>query len=155
MKQLFCALWLSMLTVAVSAQQLPLPIVGDSALQATASGNDMQIEDPEEASPDPSEFDYRWQDTHEKERNIAFATCAAAVIGAIYTGTRSIEARSRAEEKKSEYQSLWYGSTAEDFSRVKSEYNEYREDGNFYAVSTAALGALAMVGLGFSIYWSF
>jgi len=145
MKKVFCALWLLLLATASFGQQLP-------------HVEQLSLQEPPvyDASTDPDpEPDYRWQDSHEKERNIAFAASAASVICAVYSGTRALEARSRAEDKYDEYKSLWYGTTQEEFDRVKSEYSEYRDDGNLFAVTAATLGALAVVGMGFAIYWSF
>ena len=83
--------------------------------------------------------DMQWQGGHEKMRNIAFASSAASIIGAIYSGTRAIESRSRAQDKKKEYDGLWYSSRAEEFASVKAEYNDLREEGNVYAIVATTL----------------
>jgi hypothetical protein len=167
MKTVISCFWLLILGVAAQAQQYPLSTsffanayknaIGDTDLRfaGAAAGPETLPDAVPETDVGIDDNDYRWQDSHEKERNIAFAACAASVIGAVYTATRSIESRSRAEDKMSEYRSLWYSSSAEEFAQVKSEYNEYRDEGNQYAIASAALGALALVGLGFAVYWSF
>lgn len=108
-----------------------------------------------DAPAEESVMDYRWKDDHEKERNVAFAASAASLIAGIYTATRSIEARSRAADKYEEYQGLWYGSSEDEFARVKKEHKDLREDGNLYSLISAGFGALSLLGFGFAVYWSF
>lgn len=149
MKTQICLLWVLMWGLGAYAQQLPtaVPAGGlDVGMPYAATGQeDISLADE----------DMQWQGGHEKERNIAFATSAASIIGAIYSGTRAIESRSRAKEKLTEYEGMWYSSSPEEFARVKGEYNDLREEGNVYAIVATTLGAMAAIGLGLAIYWSF
>ena len=148
MKTQICLLWVLTWGLGAYAQQMPeaLPAGGlDVGMPYTATAEEISLADE----------DMQWQAGHEKERNIAFASSAASLIGAIYSGTRAIESRSRAQEKKTEYDGLWYSSSPQDFARVKGEYNDLREEGNVYAIVATTLGAMAAIGLGMAIYWSF
>ena len=155
MKRIFRLFCLFLANSVVFGQGVPwLNPVSKPYKNERFATNLYQIED---STPQETEFspDYRWKDDHEKERNIAMAASAASLIGVLYTATRAMEARSRAEEKYDEYQSLTVGTPEEEFERVKKEHNDFREDGNFYSVLSAGFGAFSLVGLGFAIYWSF
>ncbi len=149
MKIQICLLWVLTWGLGAYAQQVPTAVPADSLDVG------MPYTPTEQEEISLADEDMQWQAGHEKERNVAFATSAASIIGAIYSGTRAIESRSRAKDKMTEYDGLWYSSSPEEFSRVKGEYNDLREEGNVYAIVATTLGAMAAIGLGMAIYWSF